>query len=177
MSSTRTCTRTLRIPDFTVTSMRVLSMRSNDLPPTPHVTLSHASRPSTTSATGTFPANHDGHNVFRGKQRVVVMGSAAVGKSQIISQFLYEKFSCRYRATVEELHRGEYDLPDDSSLTLDILDTSGAFAFPAMRDLSISTSNAFILVFSVDNEESWNEVAVLRELVSFLEGEIFKICN
>lgn len=105
------------------------------------------------------------------------MGSAAVGKSQIISQFLYEKFSCRYRATVEELHRGEYDLPDDSSLTLDILDTSGAFAFPAMRDLSISTSNAFILVFSVDNEESWNEVAVLRELVSFLEGEIFKICN
>jgi GTPase SAR1 family protein len=94
------------------------------------------------------------------------MGSAFVGKTQIVSQFLYDKFSNRYRQTIEELHRGEYDMPDDSSLTLDILDTSGAFAFPAMRDLSISTSNAFILVFSIDNEESWNEVSRLREKVN-----------
>lgn len=94
------------------------------------------------------------------------MGSAFVGKTQIVSQFLYDKFSSRYRQTIEELHRGEYELPDESSLTLDILDTSGAFAFPAMRDLSISTSNAFILVFSIDCEESWNEVKRLREKVS-----------
>lgn len=94
------------------------------------------------------------------------MGAAFVGKTQIISQFLYDKFTSRYRQTIEELHRGEYDLPDDSSLTLDILDTSGAFSFPAMRDLSISTSNAFILVFSIDSEESWSEVVRLREKVS-----------
>lgn len=100
------------------------------------------------------------------KHRVVVMGAAFVGKTQIVSQFLYDKFTSRYRQTIEELHRGEYELPDDSSLTLDILDTSGAFSFPAMRDLSISTSNAFILVFSIDSEESWSEVARLREKVS-----------
>lgn len=94
------------------------------------------------------------------------MGAGFVGKTQIVSQFLYDKFTNRYRQTIEELHRGEYELPDNSSLTLDILDTSGAFAFPAMRDLSISTSNAFILVFSIDSEESWNEVARLREKVS-----------
>lgn len=93
------------------------------------------------------------------------MGAGFVGKTQIVSQFLYDKFTNRYRQTIEELHRGEYELPDQSSLTLDILDTSGAFSFPAMRDLSISTSNAFILVFSIDNEESWNEVARLREKV------------
>lgn len=94
------------------------------------------------------------------------MGAGFVGKTQIVSQFLYDKFTNRYRQTIEELHRGEYELPDQSSLTLDILDTSGAFSFPAMRDLSISTSNAFILVFSIDNEESWNEVVRLREKVS-----------
>lgn len=94
------------------------------------------------------------------------MGAAFVGKTQILSQFLYDKFTSRYRQTIEELHRGEYELPDQSSLTLDILDTSGSFSFPAMRDLSISTSNAFILVFSIDSEESWNEVARLREKVS-----------
>lgn len=94
------------------------------------------------------------------------MGAAFVGKTQILSQFLYDKFTSRYRQTIEELHRGEYELPDHSSLTLDILDTSGSFSFPAMRDLSISTSNAFILVFSIDSEESWSEVARLREKVS-----------
>lgn len=37
--------------------------------------------------------------------RVVMMGSAKVGKSSIISQFLYDKYLSRYKETVEELHR------------------------------------------------------------------------
>ncbi|PSN33182.1 hypothetical protein C0J52_27391 [Blattella germanica] len=97
------------------------------------------------------------------KHRVVVMGSARVGKSSIISQFLYDKFSPRYRETVEELHRGEYELQDGASLTLDILDTSGAFQFPAMRALSISTADAFILVYALDDSETWEEVRRLRD--------------
>lgn len=94
------------------------------------------------------------------------MGAAKVGKSCIISQFLYDKYISRYRQTIEELHRGEYELPDGASLTLDILDTSGSFEFPAMRALSISTAGAFILVFAVDDEDSWNEVSRLRKQVS-----------
>lgn len=94
-----------------------------------------------------------------------MMGAARVGKSSIISQFLYDKYLARYRQTVEELHRGEYELPDGAALTLDILDTSGAYQFPAMRALSISTGGAFILVFAVDEEESWHEVERLRHQV------------
>lgn len=129
-----------------------------------HVSLTQSSRPSTTSTTATFGSTSSG--ILKEKHRVVMMGSARTGKSQIVSQFLYDRFSSRYRQTIEELHRGEYELPDGSSLTLDILDTSGAFPFPAMRQLSISTGNAFILVYSLDDEESWNEVARLREQVS-----------
>lgn len=101
------------------------------------------------------------------QHRVVMMGSAKVGKSSIISQFLYDKYLTRYRETVEELHRGEYELPDGASLTLDILDTSGAFQFPAMRALSISTSGAFILVYAVDDARTWEEVESLRKQVIF----------
>jgi small GTP-binding protein len=126
-----------------------------------HVSLTQSSRPSTTSAHVTFGSTSSG--VLREKHRVVVMGAAQTGKSQIISQFLYDKFSEKYRQTIEELHRGEYELPDGSSLTLDILDTSGAFEFPAMRALSISTGNAFILVFSLNDKESFEEVKRLRE--------------
>jgi hypothetical protein len=167
------CSRSIvRIPEFPITNLRIVPSNLRQSPISPqHVTLTQASRPSTTSATGAF-AGGGNSIVVKEKHRVVVMGSAFVGKTQIISQFLYDKFTNRYRATIEELHRGEYELADGSSLTLDILDTSGAFAFPAMRDLSISTSNAFILVFSIDNQESWNEVERLREKVSEMEMDL-----
>ena len=97
-----------------------------------------------------------------------------MGKSSIISQFLYDKFSPRYRETVEELHRGEYELQDGASLTLDILDTSGAFQFPAMRALSISTADAFILLYALDDSETWEEVRRLRAKEGRTTDEKFK---
>ncbi|XP_055607874.1 ras-related protein Rap-2b-like [Uranotaenia lowii] len=104
------------------------------------------------------------------RHRVTMMGAARVGKSSIISQFLYEKYLSRYKQTIEEMHRGEYELPDGSCLTLDILDTSGSYQFPAMRALSINTSNAFLLVFAVDDEETWFEVERLREQIVAARG-------
>jgi len=58
------------------------------------------------------------------RYRIVVMGSAAVGKTCIISRLLYERFVTDYKETVEELHSGDYEL-DGRPVTLDILDTSG----------------------------------------------------
>jgi small GTP-binding protein len=103
--------------------------------------------------------------------------AARVGKSSIISQFLYDKFLPRYRETVEELHRGEYELQNGASLTLDILDTSGAYQFPAMRALSISTADAFILVYSIDDADTWEEVRRLRDQVSIYRVKYFPLIS
>ena len=100
----------------------------------------------------------------KSRYRIVVMGSAGVGKSAIISQFLYDNFQFEYNQTVEELHQGEYDL-NGVKLTLDILDTAGAYSFPAMRRLAISTGDAFVLVYSVDDEASFEAVTELREQI------------
>lgn len=122
---------------------------------------------STTGAKRCNTSTTHSSNLTRKQQhRIVVMGAAKVGKTCIISQFLYDKFNPRYKQTVEELHRGEYDLPDGSALTLDILDTSGSYEFPAMRTLSISSGAAFVLVYDVNDRESWCEVERLRNLVS-----------
>ncbi|XP_070184821.1 ras-related protein Rap-2a-like [Littorina saxatilis] len=114
-------------------------------------------------------------NAKKGKQgdksryRIVVMGAAGVGKSAIISQFLYDNFQNEYNQTVEELHQGEYDF-NGVKLTLDILDTAGAYSFPAMRQLAISTSDAFVLVYSVDDEASFQAVTELREQIITEKG-------
>lgn len=60
------------------------------------------------------------------RHKIVVMGAARVGKTSIITQFLYSRFSTKYKRTVEEMHQGDFSI-SGVSLTLDILDTSGSF--------------------------------------------------
>uniref|UniRef100_A0A1B6LP44 GTP-binding protein Rhes n=1 Tax=Graphocephala atropunctata TaxID=36148 RepID=A0A1B6LP44_9HEMI len=103
------------------------------------------------------------------RHKVVVMGAAKVGKSSLITQFLYGTFSDKYKRTVEEMHQGDFCV-QGVGLTLDILDTSGAFEFPAMRALSISSADAFILVYSVADAASFEEARVIRELILETKG-------
>lgn len=64
------------------------------------------------------------------RHKIVVMGAARVGKTSIITQFLYGQFTAKYKRTVEEMHKGEFCIAG-VSLTLDILDTSGSFEVSA----------------------------------------------
>ncbi|KAK7873123.1 hypothetical protein R5R35_006351 [Gryllus longicercus] len=98
------------------------------------------------------------------KHKIVVMGAAKVGKSSLISQFLYGTFSPKYKRTVEEMHQGDFSVAG-VSLTLDILDTSGAYEFPAMRALSISSADAFILVYDITDAATFDEARALRDQI------------
>lgn len=104
------------------------------------------------------------------QKRVVVLGAAKVGKTAVIEQFLYGTFNDEHIATVEQLYRTEYQLKQ-GQLTFDILDTSGSFQFPAMKELAIKTGDAFILVFSLDDKESFEEVRQLREMILKLKND------
>ena len=112
--------------------------------------------------------------------RVVVMGAAGVGKTCIVNRFLYEQFQSEYKATVEEFHQGCYDV-NGVPLKLDILDTTGSYDFPAMRKLSISTGDAFILVYSLGDDASFAEVEKLRDQILDVKEDqltpIVVVCN
>jgi small GTP-binding protein len=75
-----------------------------------------------------------------------------------------------YKATVEEMYSEEYII-NGMALTLDFLDTAGSYQFPAMRKLSIGTADAFILVYSVDDEASFEEVKQLRQQIIDQNGD------
>ena len=97
--------------------------------------------------------------------RVVVLGAPKVGKTAIIQQFLYDCFPQNYCATVDEVHRTQYELRGLGSLTLDILDTSGSNEFPVMKKLAIESADAFLLVFSLTDASTFEEVRRLRDFI------------
>ncbi|KAK0087422.1 hypothetical protein PV325_001019 [Microctonus aethiopoides] len=105
------------------------------------------------------------------RHKIVVMGAAKVGKSAIINQFLYNTFLPKYKRTVEEMHRGDFNV-SGIQLTLDILDTSGSYDFPAMRELSIKSADAFVLVYDVNDASTFTEVEVLRSLIFSTKGAV-----
>lgn len=104
--------------------------------------------------------------------RLLVMGASRVGKTAMISQFLYDQFVPQYKPTVEEMYRGEFDLGPEKKLSLNIEDTSGTFAwdFPAMVEVSLSAADAVLLVFSLEDPESLEQVGHLRDLVMKSRG-------
>ncbi|KAK7507936.1 hypothetical protein BaRGS_00000901, partial [Batillaria attramentaria] len=87
-----------------------------------------------------------------------------VGKTSLVQRFLFNRFDDNYTPTIEDFHRKVYRIRG-VPYRLDILDTSGIPPFPAMRRLSFITGDLFVLVFSIDNRESFNEVIQLREQI------------
>jgi small GTP-binding protein len=71
-------------------------------------------------------------------RRLVLLGSSKVGKSAIVSRFLYDTFDGIYVPTVENFYRKIYKIRGEA-YRLDVLDTSGFHPFPAMRRISYVT--------------------------------------
>lgn len=83
--------------------------------------------------------------------RLVILGSSKVGKTSIVSRFLYSKFDDNYTPTIEDFHRKIYRIKGNP-YRLDILDTSGNHPFPAMRRLSLITGKPdLIFCFAISS--------------------------
>ncbi|KAF4118147.1 GTP-binding protein Rhes [Onychostoma macrolepis] len=94
-------------------------------------------------------------------RRIVVLGAPRVGKTSILRRFLRDGFEERYEPTSEDFHRKLYQIRGET-YQIDILDASGERSFPAKRRLSILTGDIFLLVFSLDDRGSFEEVRALH---------------
>ena len=98
------------------------------------------------------------------RNRVVFLGAGGVGKSSVLKRFLFGTYNEKYKETIEDLFAKEYDICG-THLKVDFLDTAGNIAFPAMRRLSIVNAHGFVLVYSITNEKTFEEVKQLWEQI------------
>ena len=121
---------------------------------------------STDSSTNSSSGASSDLSAGKSNYRIMLLGAKKTGKTSIIRQFLYDKFNPQYRETVDDMYRGEFEI-HGQSVGFDIQDVSGGYVyeFPGMRDVSIASADAFLVVFSLDDASSWEEAARLRDLV------------
>ncbi|KAI4832344.1 hypothetical protein KUCAC02_015315 [Chaenocephalus aceratus] len=95
-------------------------------------------------------------------KRIVVLGAPRVGKTSIVRRYLREGFMEEYNPTSEDFLRKMFRIRGES-YQIDVLDASRERDFPAKRRLSILTGDIFLLVFSLDDRSSFEEVCALRK--------------
>ncbi len=88
---------------------------------------------------------------------IVVLGAGGVGKTSIISRLMSNQFTTTYTPTVDDCHI--VTLPIDGvKREVKIIDTSGTYCFPAMRDLYVSKADLILLVYSLDDIDTFASV-------------------
>ncbi|XP_031550814.1 ras-like protein RAS2 [Actinia tenebrosa] len=89
--------------------------------------------------------------------KLVVVGGGGVGKSALTIQFIQSHFVSDYDPTIEDSYRKQCVI-DDRVAHLDILDTAGQEEFSAMREQYMRSGEGFLLVFSVTDRSSFDEI-------------------
>ena len=89
--------------------------------------------------------------------KLAILGKTLVGKSALTYRFICDKFPTEHDTTVEDQYRINITI-DDKKCDLEILDTAGQDDYQTMLDTWIEFGNCYLLVYSIDDLESFNSL-------------------
>ena len=101
-----------------------------------------------------------GSNKPEGKQieiKLAVLGKSLVGKSALTYRFINDQFPKEHDTTIEDQYKVGTTI-DGYNCLLEILDTAGQDDYQSMIETWINFGSGFLLVYSIDDIESFNEV-------------------
>lgn len=101
---------------------------------------------------------------------IAVMGPGSVGKSAMTMQYVQGVFIRDYDPTIEDAYRKSTTV-DGRPCMLDILDTAGQEDYTAMRSTWMRERDAFILVFSVCDINTFKGLETFHEQLSVMHDK------
>ncbi|VUG18079.1 RAS1 [Brettanomyces bruxellensis] len=102
--------------------------------------------------------------------RLVVVGPPVVGKSALTIRLTQSEVATEYDPTIEDSYR-HYCEVNGIQTSLDILDTAGQEEYSSMRDLYMKTGEGFLLVFSLVDRHSFEEISTFYNQIMRVKGE------
>ena len=104
------------------------------------------------------------------EHRITFLGAARVGKSAIINQFIEKEFLTHYTPTSE--HHLTYVIEHRGTMCVCLfVDTAGSDDFPAMRKLSLTKGNVFVVIYAIDDERSFTRAKQFVEEIKSMKGD------
>eukprot|EP01089_Gocevia_fonbrunei_P023367 TRINITY_DN9826_c0_g1_i2.p1 TRINITY_DN9826_c0_g1~~TRINITY_DN9826_c0_g1_i2.p1 ORF type:complete len:186 (+),score=12.73 TRINITY_DN9826_c0_g1_i2:88-645(+) len=85
--------------------------------------------------------------------RLAILGVGGVGKSAITIQFIQHQFVTNYDPTITV---------EGTTCVLELMDTAGQEEYSVMRDSYMRTGQGFMLVYSIANRRSFEEIENFR---------------
>ena len=89
--------------------------------------------------------------------KLVILGRSLVGKSALTYRFINDQFPKEHDTTIEDQYKIKYEV-DGFNCILEILDTAGQDDYQSMIETWINFGSGFLLVYSIDDVESFDEV-------------------
>ena len=108
--------------------------------------------------------------------KVTLLGAGGVGKSALTLRIISGHFTPTYNPTIEDYYRHDTNVEGVGQCIVEILDTAGTEQFASMRQLYISSGDAFALVYSIDNRDSFEEIKeIYQQLLEVKRDELLVV--
>ena len=106
--------------------------------------------------------------------KCVVVGDGAVGKTCLLITYSKDEFPSEYVPTVFDNYSVKVPI-DQETFSLELFDTAGQEEFSAMREQYMRSGEGFLLVFSLADRTSYEEIYKFHKQVT-LKAESVNIC-
>lgn len=103
--------------------------------------------------------------------KIALLGAGGVGKSDLTLRFTQNKYIEDYDPTIEDQYTKTFEL-DGRAVKLEILDTAGQPEFSHLTDYYLQQREAFLLVYSIADSESFQIVKEYAEKIKRELGEL-----
>ena len=103
--------------------------------------------------------------------KLVILGKSLVGKSALTYRYICDKFPNEHDTTVEDQYKVNMTI-EGIKCEVEILDTAGQDDYQTMLDTWINSADGFILVYSIDNKESFESTKTRYDrIIKLKEGQ------
>ena len=96
--------------------------------------------------------------------KIAVLGKGVVGKSSLTYRFINYNVSTEHDPTIEDRYKSNLNI-EGTNYEVEILDTAGEEDYQNMQDMWISFGEGFLLVFAINDKESFNLIKSKRDRI------------